>query len=192
LNPVRWKYLSTIFLIASVAFLALTLALPEVKSQELTSYQGPAVSYGPGNSALDNTSLSGYYIPPVSPGSTITVSFYDFIPKTIDISIFPTNPGDLSPSGSPIYFGNLVTNATYRFTAASGPYGMYVISRNRTSYTLKIGAYYSRYFWIAQYDFIGVIATVSSAILLYYYTFTSKRWVVEQQAIREATEGKPT
>jgi len=183
LNPVRWKYLSAMFLVLSLAFLSSTFILPTLKVPQTVTYNGPVVPYYTGD-----TSLSGYYIPPVAAGSKVVISFYNFIPGSIDIAIFPTQLGDLSPSGPTIYAGNLLLNASYKFTSTtSQPYGMYVGSHNNTLYILKITATFSPYFWVTTYSSLGVIASFASGVLFYYYNFTARRWRLEQQAIREAT-----
>ncbi|HZW84366.1 MAG TPA: hypothetical protein VFE91_00485, partial [Nitrososphaerales archaeon] len=164
-----------------------TIVLPSWKFQQTTSYSGPIVPYIGGN-----TSLSGYYIPPVAAHSKVSISFYNFIPGSIDISIFPTQLGNIAPAGEPVYYGTLLTNATYTFNSAdSVPYGLYVISYNHTAYTLKIAATSSPYFWLTTYTSVGVMATFASGVLLYYYSFTSRRWKAEEEAIREARRAPP-
>ncbi|MDA4127809.1 MAG: hypothetical protein OK452_11510, partial [Thaumarchaeota archaeon] len=75
MNPVRWKYLATVFLFISLIFLAATLTLPLVKSPQEVRYLGPAVPYFGGN-----TTVSGYYIPTVDQGSTVKIAVSNFVP----------------------------------------------------------------------------------------------------------------
>jgi hypothetical protein len=185
MNPIRWKYLAAGFLVVSVAFLAAAIALPLWKSPQRAVYYGPASPYAP-----DGTTLSGYYIPTVDNGSTVRVSVDNFRPGSLDISIFPSGAGGIAPTGTPVYTKTPLINSTASFTAAATqPYGIYVISRNFTRYTLIIEATYSPNFWVASYTPIAIAAVLGSAILLYYYSFTSKRWVLEQRAIRDARGG---
>lgn len=182
MNPVRWKYVSAVFLALSLIFMASIFVLPEMKSPQNVVYKGPAVSYGTGD-----TAVSGYYIPTVDAGSKVTVSIDDFVPGAVDISIFPSQVGAVAPTGVPVYIKTPLINTTEYFTSDSTqPYGIYVISRNNSRFTLVVQATYSPFFWLWTYASVGVILTFASAILLYYYSFTSRRWSVEQKAIREA------
>lgn len=182
MNPVRWKYLAVVFLILSLVFLAATLALPLSKTQQEVTYQGPEVSYFGGNSTV-----SGYYVPTVDQGSTVKIALSNFIPGDVEISVFPTKEGTIAPSGGPIFLQTLHSNFTVSFKAqATQPYGVYVISYNRTTYLMRVFAVFSPYFWLGSYAFAGVVGSLSSGILLYYYIFMSRRWRLEQQAIKDA------
>ena len=183
MNPVRWRATAAILFALSTVFLASVLVLPLVKTPQHSVYRGPATPYVGGD-----TSISGYYIPTVDSGTTITVSVDDFRAGALDISIFPSQVGGVSPSGPPVYFKTPLINTTEFFRAdQTQPYGIYVISRNYTAFTIIIEATYSPYYWLTGYDTIGVSAAFAAGILLYYYSFTSKRWRLEQEAIREAT-----
>ncbi len=183
MNPVRWKYLAAIFLFVSLLFLAATLALPLLKSQQEVTYNGPVVSYFGGD-----TAVSGYYIPTVDQGSSVKIALSNFVPGDVEISVFPTKEGTIAPSGGPIFLQTLHSNFTVSFKAqATQPYGIYVISYNRTTYLMRVFAVFSPYFWLGSYAFAGVVGALSSGILLYYYTFMSRRWKLEQQAIKEAS-----
>jgi hypothetical protein len=186
LNPVRWRYLSAGFLCISLLFLAATLILPQQRYQQKVTYEGPELPYTTGD-----TVISGYYIPTVEAGSTIRVSFSNFIPGALEISIFPTQAGNIAPSSADIIFiQKLLANQSVSFKAvAAQPYGMYVVSHNRTSYVLRVDAVYSPYDWLGEYAFAGVSASLASAILLYYYNFTAKRWRKERDALRDALRG---
>ena len=185
MNPVRWKYLSAVMFVLSLIFLASIIFLPQLKSPQHAVYNGPAVSYNGGD-----TAVSGYYIPTVDNGSKVTVSIDDFKPGAIDISIFPSQTGAVSPAGLPVYIKTPLINTTEFFKAdATQAYGIYVVSRNSSGFTLIVEATYSPFFWLSTYASLGVILTFATGILLYYYNFTSKRWKLEQQAIREAKNG---
>jgi hypothetical protein len=182
LNPVRWKYLAAIFLCISLTFLAATLVLPLVKSPQETVYQGPAVSYFGGD-----TAVSGYYIPPVAQGSMVKIAVSNFLPGHVELSVFPTKENSISPTGGSIFFQTLPSNITVSFTSKeSQPYGIYVISYNGTTFLIRVTGVFSSYFWLASYAFFGVVGSLASGVLLYYYTFNSRRWKIEQQAIRDA------
>ncbi len=185
MNPVRWKYLSLAFLVISIAFLGSTYALPQVRSPQDTTYHGPSVPYLNGTSAL-----SGYYIPTVDKGSQVNITFTDFVPRKVQISVFATEPGNIAPIPGvlPVYVGTLISNSTFSFKALeTQPYGVYVISYDGTTFDVRVRATYSPYYWLNTYSSLGVIAVLCTGILFYYYTFTSKRWKNEQRAIREAT-----
>jgi hypothetical protein len=182
MNPVRWKYTAAVMLALSLILLGSVLILPEVKTPQHVVYYGPSVSFNGGG-----TSISGYYIPTVDAGSRVTVSMYDFIPGAVDISIFPSYEGGVTPSGGPIYVKTPTINTTEYFTSsATQPYGIYVITRNNSRFTLIVDATYSPWFWILAYNAVAVFLTFGSAVLLYYYNFTAKRWKNEQKAIKEA------
>ena len=182
MNPVRWKYLAAIFLAVSVVFLTSDIVLPQWKSPQKAVYYGPLSGYAP-----DGSTISGYYIPTVDNGSTVRISIYNFIPGSLDISVFPSENGGIAPSGTPVYTKTPSINSSFYFRAgATQPYGMYIISRNFTKFTLIVEATYSPYFWVSNYTSLAIIAVLGSFVLLYYYTFTSKRWILEQKAIREA------
>jgi hypothetical protein len=182
MNPVRWKYLSGTLFAISLLFLGCTIVLPQVKTPQNAVYRGPAVPYG--NST---TVVSGYYIPVVEAGSKVTVSIDDFLSGAVDISVFPSLMGAISPEGVPVYLKTPLINSSVTFTAnATQPYGVYVISRNSTGFTLVVEATYSSFYWLNTYASIGVIAALATGILYYFYRFSSRRWVVEQKAIREA------
>ncbi len=184
MNPVRWKYLSAVLFALSLLFMASIIVLPQVKAPQHVVYNGPSVSYAGGD-----TAVSGYYIPPVDVGTKVTVSLDNFRAGAVDISIFPSQTGAISPTGVPVYIKTPIINTTEYFTAdETQAYGIYVISRNTTRFTLIVEANYSAFFWLSTYSSVGVILTFATAILLYYYNFTAKRWKREQQAVREARE----
>jgi hypothetical protein len=182
MNPVRWKYLSAVFLVLSLIFLASVEILPLQKSPQHVVYQGPAYSSPEGGATI-----SGYYIPTVDTGSRVTVSIYDFVPGLVDITIFPTQSGAISPSGSPLYVKTPQINTTeYFISDSTQPYGIYIYSRNNSRFTLIVDATYSPYYWLSTYASVAVFLTFASAILLYYYNFTARRWRYEQAEIRRA------
>lgn len=184
MNPVRWKYLSAVLFALSLIFLASIIVLPQVKAPQHVVYNGPSVSYAGGD-----TAVSGYYIPTVDAGTRVKVSINDFRAGAVDISIFPSQTGAIAPAGVPVYIKTPIINTTEYFTAdATQAYGIYVISRNTSRFTLVVEATYSQFFWLSTYASVGVMLTFATAILLYYYNFTAKRWRLEQQAIREANE----
>lgn len=185
MNPVRWKYLSAALFVMSIVFFASIIALPQVKTPQHAVYRGPAVPYGTGD-----TALSGYYIPTVDAGSKVTISIDEFVPGDVDITVFPTQPGAIAPTSGPVYIKTPLFNLSATFKEnVTQPYGIYVISRNGTKFTLGVEATYSPFYWLPAYSSIGVILVLATGVLLYYYTFTSKRWKLEQQAIHEAREG---
>jgi hypothetical protein len=182
LNPVRWKYLSSVMFVASLIFLGSVLVLPQYKSPQRAVYQGPATPY-----TQSGTTISGYYIPTVDEGSRVTVSIDDFLAGAIDVSIFPSQVGAITPSGGPVFVKTPQINSTEFFIAdTTQPYGIYIISRNSTKFTLIVEATYSGYYWLMTYSSIAVALAIATGVLLYYYNFTAKRWKLEQQAIREA------
>jgi hypothetical protein len=182
MNPVRWKYLSAAMFVVSMTFLASVLVLPLYKSPQRAVYQGPATPY-----TKSGTTISGYYIPTVDEGSRVTVSIDDFLAGAIDVSIFPSQVGAISPSGGPVFVKTPQINSTeYFISDTTQPYGIYIISRNSTKFTLIVQANYSGYYWLMTYSSVAVALTIGTGVLLYYYNFTAKRWKLEQQAIREA------
>lgn len=184
MNPVRWRSTALIFLAISVVFLVGTITIPEVRWPQTAVYQGPAVPY-----FGSNTALSGYYIPTVEKGTQVNVTFSNFVPKKVEISVFPTRPGDIAPVPGtiPVYANTLLSNSTISFRALeTQPYGVYVISYDNTTFLMKVRAVYSPFYWLASYSVAGAICAFASAILLYYYTFNSRRWTKEQKALREA------
>ena len=179
MNPVRWRYLSSLLLCLSVAFLVSTLFLPLAKSQQELTYLGPAVPY------VSDTSLSGYYVPPVAAGSQVEVSLTGFTPESLYISVFPTRESSIAPSDTPVYYGSPLTNSSIRFfSAASIPYGIYIVSHNRTTYTIRIEGVFSQFYWLGTYLSIGVFLTVGTGALFYYYTFAARKWKWEQEALK--------
>ena len=182
MNPVRWKYLSAVFLVLSVLFLGLVSALPQMKSPQHVTYHGPA--YGSPNGA---GTISGYYIPPVDDGSKVSISIDSFVPGDVDILVFPSKVGEISPSAPAFYVKTPQINTTeFFFANGSQPYGIYVYSRNDSKFTVLVDATYSPYYWMSGYSALGVMAVLGSAVLLYYYNFTARRWRYEQAAIKEA------
>ena len=79
-------------MILGAVLFAATLTLPQVKSVQEATYHGPLVPYYNGTD-----SLSGYYVPPVEEGTPLNFTFSNFIPGKVEVSIFSTNPGDISP-----------------------------------------------------------------------------------------------
>ena len=187
MNPVRWKYLAVVFLALSVLFLSLVTILPFIKSPQHAVYNGPAY-----RSPVGAGTISGYYIPPVDSGSKVSVSIDDFIPGDVDILVFPSKVGEISPSAPAFYVKTPQINTTeFFFANGTQPYGIYVYSRNNSLFTVLVSATYSPYYWLSGYAAVGVMAVLASVVLLYYYNFTAKRWRYEQAEIREARgEGK--
>ena len=182
MNPVRWEYTAAVMLAISLFLLGSVFILPVIKSPQHAVYYGPSNTFNGGG-----TSISGYYIPDVDAGSRVTVSIYDFIPGAVDISIFPSQEGGVTPAGGPIYVKTPTINTTEYFTSTTTqPYGIYVISRNESRFILIVDATYSPWYWLPSYNAVTLFLTFGSAVLLYYYTFTAKRWKNEQKAIREA------
>jgi len=182
MNPVRWKRLALVFLIVSSAVLCADIVLPVWKSPQRAVYVGPIT-----RPASDGSTISGFYVPTVDNSTTITVSVDDFIPGAVDITIFPSQTGTVAPSGTPVYTKTPQFNLTFSFTTqATQAYGIFIYSRNFTKFTLIVQATYSPYFWVSNYTSIAIAAVFGSAVLLYYYSFNSRRWVLEQKAIREA------
>ena len=182
MNPVRWKYLSAVLFVISLTFLACVIVLPQYKSPQRAVYQGPATPY-----PKSGTTISGYYIPTVDQGAKVTVSIDNFLAGAIDVSIFPSQVGAIAPSGGPVFVKTPQINSTEFFISDSTqPYGIYVISRNSTKFTLIVEATYSAYYGLQTYASVAVALAIATGVLLYYYNFTAKRWRLEQQAIREA------
>jgi hypothetical protein len=184
MNPVRWKYLAAVMFTISLVFLSSIFLLPLVKSPQRAVYNGPATSFGG-----EGTSISGYYIPTIDSGAKVVVYIENFIPGAIDVSIFPSQAGAISPipGESPVYLKSPLINETASFTASdTQPYGIYVISRNSSRFTLIVQATYSPYYWLSGYSSVTIALTFGTAVLFYYYNFTAKRWRLEQKAIKEA------
>jgi hypothetical protein len=186
MNPSQWRRVSIVLFASSLLLFGLLQALPFYTAPQSVVYKGPAVPYGPGD-----TVVSGYYVPPVDARTKVSVTIDDFRPGALDISIFPTQVGDIAPAGVPVYVKTPIINQTATFSVnASQPYGIYVISRNFTGFTLIIGATYSPFYWLPTYSSVAVIFVFAAGVLFYYYSFTSKRWAREQNTIREATGGQ--
>ena len=175
------------FLVLSIMFMGAVLVLPELKSPQHATYHGPPYS-SPGGAGT----ISGYYIPPVDAGSKVSISIDNFVPGNVDILVFPSKVGEISPSAPAFYVKTPQINTTEFFYAnSSQPYGIYVYSRNDSRFTVLVNATYSPYYWLSGYSALGVISILGSAVLLYYYNFTARRWRYEQAEIGKA-RGEPT
>jgi hypothetical protein len=183
LTPSGGKALSRFVTVVSVAFLFLTIILPYLKFPQSATFSGPTTPY-----ILSNTTLSGYFIPPVDKGNPIKITISNYSKGSVSLTVFPTAPGNIGPAGPVILEGTPIGTT---FTASidspgTQPYGVYVVSQNRTNFTLRVDASWSPFFVLNQYIVPGVFLVIATTAAYYYYLQAERRWTTEQKVLRDA------
>jgi hypothetical protein len=184
MTPSKWRLLSTTALGVSLAFLVLALTLPAVKLPQTVSHAGPSLPY-----LGSNTTLSGYFLPPVNRGDPIKISISNFTRDSIVVSMFPASPGNFAPLG-PLLLQEVATGRNFTSTSLSPytqSYALFVVSYNRTSFYLQIQSTWSPFYILNTYVVPAVFLVLITGAAAYYYFFAEKRWKSEQQVIRDAT-----
>ncbi len=187
MTPTKWRSLTTAALALSLAFLFLTLVLPEVRSPQTATYSGPTTSYH--NST---TVLSGYFLPPINKGDLIQVSVSNFSRHSVVISLFPASPGNFAPVG-PLLLQEIPDGTNFASTLESTgtqSYGLFVVSYNRTTFSLRIQSNWSPFYVLHTYVVPAVFLVIATGAAAYYYIYAEKRWRSEQRAVRAATARK--
>ncbi len=177
---------SRVALAIGIAGLVITLAtvlLPTVKTHQTAIAAGPASPYG----STDST-LSGYLIPPVDKGSKISIVVTGYTPRSISFSMFPTNGGDLSPSGAPILILNNFSGPIMKLTVVSPntqAYGIYIVSSNRTQFVIAVDGYWSPYYDLRGYTIEGLFVALGGLLAYYYFKHFELRRSIEEKASQE-------
>lgn len=184
-TPATWKKASLIVFYVSLAFLLLTFVLPYVKLPQTASFSGPTSPY-----IGSNTTLSGFFIPPVNRGDPITITISNYSKDSISITVFPTAAGNIAPTGLLLLEGIPIST---NFTAVvestrTQPYGIYVVSYNHTTFVLKVSGSWSPFYVLTTYVLLGILFVIASAAALYYYTQADKRWTTENRALQGAPD----
>ncbi len=187
MTPTKWRALTTAALALSLAFLFLTLVLPEVRSPQTANYAGPTTSY------YDSTTvLSGYFLPPINKGDLIRISLSNFSRHSIVISLFPASPGNFAPVG-PLLLQELPDGTNFTSileSTGTQSYGLFVVSYNRTTFSLRIQSNWSPFYVLNTYVVPAVFLVMVTGAAAYYNIYAEKRWRSEQRAVREATPHK--
>ena len=169
-------------LLASALVLVVTLVLPLLSSPQVERVEGPLVPYG--NSTY---SISGYYIPTVASGVYVRVDLSGYKPGSVALSLFPTAENSLSPSGSPLVSIQRPTeqNVSEAFVSpATQPYGIYVVSYDKTPYLLQISSSWSSYYVLRLYTYPAVFAVIVCALVAYYFRETAARRRSEREVLK--------
>lgn len=181
----RQEKASLAALAVAALVVAVTIVLPLVSFPQTERQQGPEVPYG--NSSY---SISGYYIPTVPQGTSITVEISGYAPGTVILSLFPTSQNTIAPSGPPVASFQRPTgpNASATFLSPSTqPYGIYVVSYNGTSYAITISAIWSPFYVVRLYTYPAAFALIVFAIIAYYFHETAGRRRSEREAMKYIT-----
>jgi hypothetical protein len=156
-----------VILFAGVALTIGSLVLPNVSIPQRLVSHGPISPYGE-----YSYQISGYYFPNIPKGQSIDLNISEYKANSIAISFFPSQPGSVSPTGTPLLFLPVLqgpyTHVVLTSTATQA-YGMYVTSQNRSSYTLVVNSVWSPFYVIRVYlpegiflVLLGVVGVINS------------------------------
>ncbi len=171
-------------MVAAIAFTAMCIVLPEVRTQQTALQEGPVSPYG----GSDYT-FSGYVIPPVPAGSQIIIAIQSYLPNSLTFSLFPSAGGDLNPTGPALLVLSNFTGAPVRVSVTAPvteAYSIFIASTNRTAFAIGIRATWSLFYVLRVYVNGGVFASIAAALAFYYFRYSEKRKAVEEEAISEA------
>lgn len=169
--------------VAAVAFTILSIALPNVRTEQTLIQEGPTSPYG----GADYT-FSGYLVPPVPAGSTIIIAINAYLPKALLMSVYPAAGGDLTPTGSSLLSISNFTGAPVRvsITAPSTEaYAVFIVSTNRSNFVIGIKGTWSLFYVLRLYVIEGVFASLAGAATYYYARIVEKRRETEEKALLE-------
>jgi hypothetical protein len=184
---------SIIILAGGVALVVAAAVLPYVKSPQTMTSNGPVYSYGNGT-----VQISGYYFPPIDRGTQIVLDVTGYKPDSITISFFPSASSSVSPTGSPLLFQPNLGDSKFHAILTSTdtqPYGMYVNSLNRSSFTVQVHSVWSPYQYLVGYVPEGFFLMLLGAIGVAYSRGAKrrqdeyKRVVAEVQARKSQPSG---
>ncbi|MDA4124614.1 MAG: hypothetical protein OK438_04085 [Thaumarchaeota archaeon] len=176
--------------IIGVVFTLATVILPLVKTHQTAIATGPSTPYG----NTDST-FSGYLIPPVDKGSTISIVLTGYAPDSLTFSMFPTISGDLAPAGPPILsltdrdFSTPIKHLIV-VSPDTQAYGIYIESSNRTQFVIAVDGTWTPYFDLRGYTSEGLFATLGGFLAYFYFKHFEFRRSIEEKALAELEEIK--
>lgn len=136
--------------------------LPSVKTPQTFTTYGPNTAYG--NSTY---TISGYFLPPIDSGVQISLTISDFTPNSISMSLFPSDPNSVAPTGPPLVYNSNVPGPIFHIVVVSSadqPYGIYVSSLNRTRFTLSITSTWTLFYPLRGYLPVGFFLLLLGAV----------------------------
>jgi hypothetical protein len=170
-----------------------SVVLPDVTSSQTLVSHGPVTPYG-----VSSYQISGYFLPPIPQGQSIDINVSGYLPGTIGISLFPSGPDSLSPTGSPILFLPVLQGPYSHVTLTSTgtqAYGLLVTSLNRSSYDLVVTSVWSPYYVLRVYLPEGIFLMILGAVGVINFRESRRREaevrkVLAEVAARKSESGK--
>ncbi|MBI3840578.1 MAG: hypothetical protein HY297_01245 [Thaumarchaeota archaeon] len=175
--------------ILGIAFTIGTILLPLVRTPQTMVLTGPTAQYG-----QSETTLSGYFIPPVAADTRLTLVITGYSPSSLYLSVFPTVEGGLEPVGSPVFIVRNFSNPLVRLSFVSQTvqsYGIYVVSGNRTQFVIAVDGNWSGFYVLRGYTAEGLFIALGGFLGYSYFRTWEKRAALEEQARKEAAPGTP-
>lgn len=182
----RASYLLAIFWVILVAGVALTvgsLVLPDVSTNQTLVSHGPISPYG-----AYSYQISGYFFPSIQQGQTIDLNVSDYKANSITLSFFPSQPNSVSPNGTPLLFlPNLEGPYSHIVltSPATQPYGMYITSQNRSSFTVVVRSVWSPFYVLRVYLPEGIFLILLGAVGVVNFRESKRR---EEEYLRVMAE----
>ncbi|HUI85622.1 MAG TPA: hypothetical protein VLY21_00510 [Nitrososphaerales archaeon] len=158
---------------AGVALTIGAVVLPGVATAQTLVSNGPISPYG-----FASYQISGYFFPSIAKGQTIDVNVSNYTPGSIEISLFPSQPYSVSPTGTPLLFLPALEGSYSHVVLTSPetqPYGMYVTSQNRSTYTLVVKSVWSPYYVIRVYLPEGIFLIILGIVGVINFTESRRR-----------------
>lgn len=178
----------TAILLAGVVLVIAAFVLPNVTSNQTMVSHGPIMPYG--NSSYQ---ISGYFFPPIAEGEQISLNISDYKSNSISISFFPSAQGSVSPTGTPLLFlPNLVGSFSHVVLTSTDtqPYGMYVTSLNRSSFTLTVASAWSPYYSLRGYVSEGIFMILLGGLGAVYFRGAKQREEEYRRVLAEVRSRK--
>lgn len=188
MNARLFLNISLIILIAGVFFSAAVFVLPNIKTPQTYMTYGPNTPYG-----NLNYTISGYFFPPIDAGQQISVTLFDFEPNSISMSLFPSGPSSVSPTGPPLVYDPNVVGPIFHVVVdspADQAYGIYISSLNRTKFTMEVSSTWTLFYPLRGYLPVGFFLILLGGVGSAHFYQEGKREEEYERVVKEAQSRK--
>ncbi len=179
MKATRWRRISSIAVVVSVAFLASTLLLPYAKVPEMVQQSVPAFSPPTGYQVY------GFGIPPVAGGTKVDVTISGYQPYDLQYTLSPTEGNKVLP---PLAFGRAGNGSDFSFSvtaADSYELELMIIAYNGTGFAVQYGGTWSPFDEFKFYVAPAVFLTAASLAAFYYFGTRISAQLSEEKVERE-------
>ena len=174
---------SIAILVVGALFAVAVFVLPDIKTPQTLTTEGPNTAYG--NSTY---TISGYFLPPIDSGVPISVTLSQFMPNSLAMSLFPSDPNSISPRGPPLIYDSNVAGPIFHVvvvSTADQPYGIYISSLNRTGYLLAITSSWTLFYPLRGYIPVAFFLILLGAVGTAYFRQSKRREEEYERVVKE-------